>query len=243
MATAAVVGPPGATANGLPQLAVNSFTVTGGAVNFNIVNNGPGTAPVTMHIVLPSGWAFNDTLPPGCTNTPANDLNCVLGTAPVDDPLVQSKNFTPGADGTATIDIFCPGSVCYAAHAEFVIGTPPTTAPPTTAPPSTPPPTPEPPAASPSCPTAPVLVTEENKVGAGIAWYVCRMQLVGGVWDGAVRLILLPEGFFPCPAPPEAVWATPGFEFGGFLLQAKCGYRPWITRWFGFIRGVYLPPR
>lgn len=72
----------------------------------------------------------------------------------------------------------------------------------------------------------PIEVTPENSYGAGIAWWVCRMHLVGGLWQGRIALVLLPRDWFHCPNPPARHWPLPGTEFGAWLLQVHCGYRP-----------------
>ena len=75
-----------------------------------------------------------------------------------------------------------------------------------------------------------------------IAWYVCRMSLVGAPYEGEPALVLLPPDYFRCPSPPARRWHTFGMEFGAFLLRAQCGYRPVVARaWFGWWF-AYDPP-
>ena len=69
--------------------------------------------------------------------------------------------------------------------------------------------------------------------------WACGMELVGTIWRGEGVLVLLPRGFYSCPAVPQRFWFDTRAEFGFFLLQAKCGYTPlfadtWFGRWLAW---------
>lgn len=203
------------------------------ALTDTITNNGPSTA---------TGVHLGVTLPAGLTN--ASGTGCAPAGAALDCVVA---NLAPGASALVVITATTAGDAAGAHTATATVTT--TSTDPNGAnntatatidvipPPPPPPPAAAPPAEDPgyTCPDGPVLVTPENRFMAGLAWYICDMDLVGTIWQNNPVLMLLPKGYFTCPNPPDRRWYTFGMEFGGFLLQAKCGYHPTIARaWFGW---------
>lgn len=54
------------------------------------------------------------------------------------------------------------------------------------------------------------MVTEANVDGAKIAGWMCNMHFAGTIWQSTGVIVLLPNGFFTCPNPPQRHWYLPG---------------------------------
>jgi len=189
-----------------------------------------------------SGTPFSFPLPVDGTPTPTCSITS--GALPAGltlDPATCTISGTPTDPGgtpyafvvSASNGLGGPVTQSFSGTVDAPPAPPPTT-PPTTAPPATQPPTTTPPPTDYTCPESPIRVTDANRYGATIAWYVCRMHLVGGEWHGENALVLVPAGWFPCPDPPQRIWLDMRAEFGNWLLMNYCAYNPTFARtWFG----------